>query len=77
MSTVYRFVLDGGRRRVDGYMAIVPTHKPVMTWIEGVPGVTRSSKELCDFIKTKLQSHTLKTLALITTNFVFLSGQNL
>ena len=67
----------GGRRRVDGYMAIVPTHKPVMTWIEGVPGVTRSSKELCDCIKTKLQSHKLDALALITPNFVFLSGQNL
>ena len=46
----------GGRRRVDGYMAIVPTHKPVMTWIQGVPGVTRSwdgSKELMSTLIAK------------------------
>ena len=37
------FVLEVGRSRVDGYMAIVLRHGPVMTWIGGAAGLVHYS----------------------------------
>ena len=62
----------GGRRRVDGYMAIVPTHQPVMTWIQGVPGVTRSKEGplwclKTDFADRRIECHDLASILALDT----------